>query len=311
MNPFVIMADASCDLGKELQCQHNIVVVPAHIMLPDGRDIPSFHEWKEFDREQFYAELKRNPESFTTAPPNVAEFEAAFETYAQKGADILLLTISTGISGTYNFALQAKKAIEKRYPAITIRCIDTQRFGPAFGLLAIYAANKRAEGCTMEETAAYIEANKNRLHQAGWLDDLSFVAKKGRMTHAKSFFGTLAGIKPIGEFDYNGLTTVIGKAKGAKAAYSLLLKYVEQTIEKPEEQTIVIAHTCRLAQAEIYKDMLEQKFHPKDLRICDVFPTCGISIGPGLMAAYYMGKPISKGLIRERKIIDECLNGGK
>ena len=97
MKRFVIMADATCDLGESLREQYDIVVVPTHILLPDGRDIPSFHEWKEFSREQFYADLKANPDGFTTAPPNVAEFEKVFEPYAEKGEDILLLTISTGI----------------------------------------------------------------------------------------------------------------------------------------------------------------------------------------------------------------------
>ncbi len=305
MNHFTIMADATCDLEKGIQEKYDIKVVPSHIILPDGKDIPSFHEWKEFDRDKFYADLKSSPDKFTTAPPNVSEFTMAFEEYAEKGEDILLLTISSGISGTYNFALQAQKEVLSKYPDRKIRCIDSLRFGPALGLLTVYAAMKRDEGCSLDEVAEYVEENKNRLHQAGWLDDLSFVAKKGRMTHSKAFFGTLAGIKPIGEFDYNGMTTVIGKAKGAKAAYNLLLHYVESTIEKPEEQTIVIAHTCRQAQAEMYREMIEKKFSPKEIRICDVFPMCGISIGPGLMAAYYMGKPISKDLAEERAIIEE------
>ena len=308
MRHFSILADANCDLTAELQHEYDIIVVPTHIILPDGRDIPSFHEWKEFDRDRFYADLKADPDGFKTSPPNIAEYDKVFSEFAEKGEDILLLTISAGISGSYNFALQAKKEVEEKYPGINIRCVDTRRFGPAFGMLVIQAANKRDEGLSLDETVEFIENNKNRLHQAGWLDDLSFLAKKGRITNAKAFFGTLVGVKPIGEFDYNGLTTVIGKVKGAKAAYNLLVKYIDKTIETPEEQTIVIAHTCRLQQAEQYREILMKEIRPKEIRICDVFPMCGISIGPGLMAAYYMGKEISEGLVDEKKIIDECLN---
>lgn len=308
MRKYAILADANCDLSRELQQQYDITIVPTHILLPDGRDIPSFLEWKEFDRDKFYADLKADPDGFSTAPPNITEYENVFSGYAEKGEDVLLLTISSGISGSFNFALQAKKEIEKKFPEMNIRCVDTRRFGPAFGMLAIQAAEKRDEGLSLDDTAEYIEANKNRLHQAGWLDDLSFLAKKGRITNAKAFFGTLVGVKPIGEFDYNGLTTVIGKVKGAKAAYDLLLKYVEKTIEKPEEQTIVIAHTCRLPQAEIYREKLMDAIKPRAIRICDVFPMCGISIGPGLMAAYYMGKEISEGLVDEKRMIEESLN---
>ena len=309
MKKYTIMADATCDLGEEVQKEYNITVVPSHIMLPDGRDIPSFHKWEEFSRDEFYNKLRANPDGYATSPPNVAEFVTAFRKVAEQGEDILLLTISTGISGTYGFATQAQKEMETEYPDTRIRIIDSLRFGPALGLLAMYAAMKRDEGLSLDEVADYLDANKNRLHQAGWLDDLSFVAKKGRMTHAKAFFGTLAGVKPIGEFDYNGLTTVIGKAKGAKAAYDLLMKYIEKTIEDPEDQIIVIAHTNRLEQAEIYSKMIEEKFHPKAVFIRDVFPMCGISIGPGLMAAYYSGKPISQGLTEERAILEACQQG--
>lgn len=311
MSNFVILADATCDLNEELQKKYDIVVVPTHISLPDGRDIPSFHKWEQFDRDQFYSDLKNNPTGFATAPPNVEEFSAVFEQYAAKGQPVMLITISSGISGTYGFALQAEKAVKEKYPDANIRCVDSLRFGPGCGLIAVYASQLRAEGKSLDEVVNYIESNKCRFHQAGWLDDLSFVAKKGRMTHAKAFFGTLVGIKPIGEFDYNGMTTVIGKAKGAKAAYAALMDYIEHTIENPQDQIIFIAHTNRYPQAEIYKKMIEEKFHPKEVRINDVFPMCGISIGPGLMAAYYVGKPISKDLSEERAILDQFVNGGK
>ena len=118
-------------------------------------------------------------------------------------------------------------------------------------------------------------------------------------------------MKPIGEFDYNGLTTVLGKATGAKAAYNALLKYMEATIEKPEEQIIMIAETFRYPQAEVYKTMIEDKFHPKAVYIQDVYPSCGVNLGPGLMAAYYIGKPISKDLSEERAIMEAALAAEK
>jgi hypothetical protein len=154
----------------------------------------------------------------------------------------------------------------------------------------------RKEGKTLNEVNEFLEENKNRFHQIGWLDDLSFVAKKGRLSHAKAFMGKLIGIKPLGEFDYNGLTTVIGKAKGEKTAYQALLAYMEETIENPEEQVIVVAHSNRFKQAEYYKQLIKDKFNPKEIFVSDVYPACGINVGPGLMAAYYVGKPISKDL---------------
>ena len=305
MKSFVILADATCDLSEEFQKEYDIGVIPGHIALPDGTEIPAFLKWEKYSREDFYASLKKNPNGYSTSPANVAEFSAAMEPYAAENVGVLLLTISSGISGAFNFASQAREELLRKYPSAEIRIVDSMRFGPGFGLMAVYASMLRSQGKTLAETAQWLEDNKNRFHQAGWLDDLSFVAKKGRITQPKAFFGTLAGVKPIGEFDYNGLTTVLGKVKGAKTAYSVLLGYIEATIENPEEQIIFIAQTNRLPQAMEYKKMIEEKFRPKAVFVNDVFPSCGINIGPGLMAAYYMGKPISKDLSEERALFDK------
>ena len=310
MKSFVILADATCDLSEEFQREYDIGVIPGHIELPDGTEIPAFLKWEKYSREDFYASLKKNPNGYSTSPANVAEFSAAMEPYAAENVGVLLLTISSGISGAFNFASQAREELLRKYPSAEIRIVDSMRFGPGFGLMAVYASMLRSQGKTLAETAQWLEENKNRFHQAGWLDDLSFVAKKGRITQPKAFFGTLAGVKPIGEFDYNGLTTVLGKVKGAKTAYSVLLGYMEATIENPEEQIIFIAQTNRLPQAMEYKKMIEEKFHPKAVFVNDVFPSCGINIGPGLMAAYYMGKPISRDLSEERALFDKLTSEG-
>ena len=308
MDKFAIVADASCDLGTELKNEYDIITINGHVTLPDKSEVSEFLNWNKTNREQFYKDLSKNPDGYTTAPPNVDEFARVFEKCVNNGQDVLAITISGAISGAFDFATQAKKQVLQSHPDAKIIIIDSLRFSIAHGLLVILAAKLRENGHSAEEAAAYIEENKNRVHQCGWLDDLSFVAKKGRLTHSKAFFGKLAGIKPIGEFDYNGLTTVIGKVKGAKKAYAVLLDYIENTIENPSEQTIFIAQTNRLAPAEKYRDMIIERFKPKDVIIVDVYPFCGVNVGPGLMAAYYVGKPISKGLETEKALVQKLID---
>ena len=307
MEKFIILCDITCDLNEELQKKFGIDVLSGHMTLPDKTEKVTYPKWIDTSGEKFYADLKKNPNGYSTAPPNVAEFTEAFEKYVCEGKSVLTLTISGGMSGTFSFASKAKEAVLEKHPGAVIKVIDSRRFSTGFGLMAVNAAMLRNEGKSIDEVADYIENNKNRYHQAGWLDDLSFVAKKGRLTHSKAFFGQLAGIKPLGEFDYNGLTTVIGKAKGAKKAFPALLSYIEETIENPGEQIIFVAHTSRRSFAEQYKKMIEDKFHPKAVYLNDVFPANGINIGPGLMAAYYFGKPISEGLKKETEIMSKHL----
>ena len=312
MSNFSIMADATCDLNEAFRSEYDIKVIPGHFVAPNNVEYDSMPAWEHgFERDAFYADLKKNPLGYKTSPASVGEFFDAFSKEAEKGNTLIVASISAGMSGANAFMKEAADMTMRKYPNCKINVIDSMRFGPGFGLMMIHASMRRAAGDSFEQVSAWIEANKNRFHQAGWLDDLSFVARKGRLTHAKAFFGTLAGVKPIGEFDYNGMTTVLGKAKGAKKAYEILLGYIEQTIENPEEQIIFIAQTNRLPQAEQYKQMIEEKFHPKAVYVNDVHPLCGINVGPGLMAAYYVGKPISKDLSEERAIVEALSNGDK
>ena len=311
MKGFIIMADAGCDLSPQFTEKYDIKVINGHLVLPGEGDVPSFNEWKKMTREEFYTSLKKDPSSYQTAPANITEYENFFEQFVKEGKSVLCVTISGAISGSLDFATTAKNNVLKKYPDAEIRLIDSMRFGPGIGLMLVNASILREEGKSFEEVADFLENNRNRFHQAGWLDDLTFVAKKGRITHPKAFFGTLAGIKPIGEFDSNGLTTVLGKAKGAKAAYAVLLNYIEATIEDPEDQIIFIAQSSRLPYAEQYKTMIEERFRPKAVYINDLFPFCGINVGPGLMAAYYMGKPISSDLSVERALIEKFIASAK
>ena len=304
---FVILADVTCDISKEFRKEYDIELIPGHYTGPDGKEHTGDCTWDEIDRDTFYRELKKNPSGFQSAPASIEEFRLVFRKHAVEHLPMIAVCISGAMSGTYSFMNSAKEQVLIEFPDAEIYICDSRRFGPVAGLMCIYLSELRKQGRTAQEAFEWLEENKNRFHQTGWMDDLSFVAKKGRLTHAKAFFGTLVGVKPVGEFDYNGLTTVIGKAKGEKEAYKVLLEYIDRHIENPSEQMIFIATSNRHKNAEVFKQMIEERFHPKAVYVNDVFPSCGINIGPGLMAAYYFGKPISQGLVEETTCFEDIL----
>ena len=304
---FTILADVTCDISKEFRKEYDIELIPGHFTTPDGKEHLGDCSWVEFDRESFYRELKKNPAGFQSSPASVEEYRLVFKKHALAKEAIVAVCISSTLSGTYTFMNSAKDLVLKEIPDAEIYICDSMRFGPVCGLMCIYLAELRKEGKSAKEAFTWLEENKNRFHQTGWMDDLSFVAKKGRITHAKAFFGSLIGVKPIGEFDYNGMTTVIGKGKGEEKTMSILLDYMAAHIENPENQFIFIATSNEHKQAEKYKDLIVERFHPKGAYVCDVYSNCGINVGPGLMAAYYYGKPISKGLVEEQKVMKELL----
>ena len=307
MKNFIIITDVNSDLNSDLRARFEIEYLHAHITVPKMGDLPGTLEWDFTDPKTFYTELTGKVNEYKTAPASPDEYKEAFTKYLSKGYDILSLSISKALSGTYEFACMGRDLALKDFPERKIICLDAKKFSNGFGLIAILASLYREQGHTLEETAKMVEEYSPKVHQMGWLDDLSFVATKGRISHAKAFFGQLVGVKPLADFNKDGMATVLGKAKGKKNAYDAILKYIEATIENPSEQIILIAETNRHDAAMILKDKIQEKFHPKEILVNTVYPSCGINIGPGLMAAYYVGTPISSDFSQEQKIMNDIL----
>jgi len=140
----------------------------------------------------------------------------------------------------------------------------------------------------------------------GTMDDLFFVASKGRVSHPKAFMGTLVGIKPMGDFDTDGMVTVLAKVKGYEKAYKVIIEYMKRTGVELEGQTVIVAQTLREKQAEALARIIEESIKPKEIIMSDVYPATGVNLGPGLCAAYYLGTPISD-LVNETAIMQSIL----
>ena len=307
MKKFIIFSDTACDLSKELRDKYDIEFINGHISV-HGVEHVADCAFNFATKEEFFKDLKKYPNEYTTAPASPDELKAKWETYLKDGYDIIATSLSGGLSATINFMNLAKKELLEIYPERRIECIDSLRYSTALGLLTVKAAILKQEGKSFDEVVTWLNANKNRLHQMGYLDDLSFVAAKGRISKPKAFMGQLIGIKPLGDFDSTGKTTILGKVKGDKVAIETIIKYMEKTIENPEDQIIFVASTNRDKQALELKQRIEERFNPKEVLLTTVYPICSINIGPGLMAAYYFGTPISDDLEAEKKIMDEIIN---
>ena len=184
-------------------------------------------------------------------------------------------------------------------------CVDTLRYCGAEGMLVIAATRLRAAGKTLDETADWLEENRLRVHQMGVLEDLFFCKRMGRVSGAAAVMGTLVGIRPLADINEKGLSDVIGKTRGLAPALKATVDYMARTVERPEEQIMLLSHSDRPERAEELRAMVEERFHPKELHVVPVCQSCGASIGPGLYAIFYFGRPISSGLTEERSLIAE------
>ena len=308
MKNFKILVDTNSDLTKELRQKYDIEYLKSHITFPDGKEMEATLEWGDLDPKAFFTSLKNKKNVYTTAPASPEEYKNKFLEFVNQGFDVLSISISSALSGTFDFACQGMKLAKDEAPDAKIYCIDSKKYSTGFGLLAILASIKRSEGLSIDEVYKYVTDNCLNIHQMGYLDDLSFVASKGRISHPAAFFGQLIGIKPLADFDPNGKVTVIGKTKGEKSAFNAIISYIKETIINPTEQIILIAETIRKENAIRLKELIESEIKPKEVIITSVFPSCGINVGPGLCAAYYFGKKTSIDLKEETELMQKILN---
>ncbi len=305
MKDFVILADSTCDISEEARGDIGMVdYIPGHAHFSDGRDIITRLDWSEISREEYYKALSNKKIKVTTAPPSPAEFYDAFEKYAKDDIGVISISLSSKISSTYNFAKNAANEVMKNYPNAKIHCVDSYRMSGAIGLLTYYAFKMKGEGKSFEEIVEWLDTNKVRVHQMGPIDDLIFVARRGRISMGKAILGSFAGVKPMGDCNADGYTTVLTKAKGINKAFDITVQYIKETATDIENQVLFIAHSNR----EQYALNLKEKLAPlnaKKIYISDVYSACGGNIGPGMIGVYYLGAPISSDLSVEKEIMSK------
>lgn len=308
MAEFVIIPDSSSDIGKDLRERFGVPDYIRGLMyFPDGHEEVASLDWEKYDPKSFYESMSDKKTMYKTACAPAGDVFAVYENQLKQGKDILVVTLSSALSVTYQTCQMVKEKLLEKYPERKILIVDTLRYSSAIAVLVAMASKMQSEGATIEETAEFLEKNKHCVHQIGPMDDLFFLVKTGRISNFKAFFGTLVGINPMADFNRKGLSEVLGKFKGKKAAFDGVIKYMRETIIDPQNQIIFVGHSNRPQAAELLKEMIIKEFSPKEVIINNVGMSCGASIGPGLCAAYYYGKEISEDMVKEKEIINNIL----
>ncbi|MBO5327741.1 MAG: DegV family protein, partial [Clostridia bacterium] len=216
MKPFVIVTDSCSDLPKELRDRFNIDYLYMHFIY-DGNDVLASLDWEFVPVKDFY-NLMRNGTRITTAQVTTPDYLEAFEKYVKNGFDVLSISCSSALSGSYKASTIAREEVLKKYPDAKIICIDSLNSCMGLGSMCINASIMREEGKPIEEVAAYIEENKLYYHQIATVDDLAYLKRAGRVSATSAFFGSILKIKPIVISDAIGQNFASEKVKGRKAS---------------------------------------------------------------------------------------------
>ena len=304
MAEYVILSDSCMDLNKAQRKQYNIEFpVAGSIVYPDGSDHLADVDWETITFEDFYHRLDKK-ETFKSGIPNQFAITSRVEEYFKEGKDVLAITLSGGMSGTYNAFLSIKEEVESKYKGRKLLVVDSRRYSGGISSLCLIAARNREKGMSIEDNFKFLEKRKLCLHQIGILDNLFFLHRSGRISKTKAVFGTMAGVKPMADFsNETGMPCVLSNARGYKAAYKWTEMYLNHYLDKNEEKPlIVIVHSIREEQMKEYEKIAQRVAPNAEIICCRMGQSNGVNVGPGLIAAFFFGeKPVSKDCEEERK----------
>ena len=310
MEKFIILADVTCDLSEEVRQFFGVEdYIPGHVTISDGRDLITTLDWTNVEREDFYKTLSNKKIQVSSAPASPEEYYLKFKKYVEEGYKVLSISISSKISSTFNVAFKAAERVKNELPEATIYCLDSLRMSGAMGLLVMYAHKMKQDGASFDEIVAWLENNKRRVHQMGPIDDLIFVARRGRISMGKAIMGNFAGVKPMGDCSSDGYVSVMTKVKGISKALDITVRYTGAMATNIEDQYILISHSNRQAYAEKLAQMVTDTLHPKKVFVSDVFSGCGTNIGPGMVGVYFLGNEITEEQEAEKACLNAILEG--
>lgn len=307
---FAILTDAGGDFTREIIEKYGIEETPVStVVWPDGSNRETDIYWEKMTPNEYFTLMTNKKNNFSSSIPSPQTINDRLTALAKEGRNVIVITISSTMSGGYSaFTVGAREVMEK-YPEVKIKVIDSLRYSGAIDLIAIEASLCREKGMDFDSTVKYLQDFRLRIHQCGFIDDLFFLARKGRIAKGKAFMGNMIGIKPLGDLcNETGQTQIIGKARGYKTVMKLFPEYIKRTIGDPTNKSFVVTYSLREPQALEMKKMIEETFHPQNLIFVPVGQSTGCNVGPGLAAAFYAGdEPVSPMCEKEAVILNELL----
>lgn len=282
---FTIYTDTGSDYSDLMARKMKVKILPLSYIINNESYVSITDELMKFT----YNAL-RSKASVSTSCCNVYTIESEFEKELLLGNDVLYLAFSSGLSATYNNAIEAKNNIINKYPNSKIYIIDTLSASLGHGLLVTYASKLKDEGKSIEEVASFIENNKLKLTHLFTVDNLYYLYNGGRITKSTYLIASVAQIKPIMHVNDQGKLEALTKVICRRKSLNTLISKTLETIDTTNGNIIYISHADCIEDAKYIERKILEKMPQADILIDYISPVIGVHAGPGTVAVFYFSK---------------------
>lgn len=279
MAKVTILTDSSAYLPQLYVDQYGITVIPMTLNW-EGK---SFRDGVDIQPEEFYARLETAETLPTTSQVTVGEYATLLQQLVKAGQRVLILPISSGISGSYDSAVQAVKD----YSPEQVQLVDTRLVSMALGFMVLAAARAAEKGASLEDCKQAALDAYGKIGVYFTVNTLKYLAAGGRINSARRLLGTALSIRPVLEIRDGKIELVESVVTTKKAIERMVTLVKEQTAGKrPLRLSVFHAGIPETAQA--LQDRLAAEMQPDEAILSQVSPVVGSHTGPGTISIAYM-----------------------
>jgi DegV family protein with EDD domain len=277
-----IITDSAADFEPAELEKLNITCIPLSVRFGDEE----YQENINLSKARFYELLLFSSELPKTSQPSPQILLDHFEGAKEAGDEAVYITISSGISGTYQTACMTRDMSE--YDGAYV--LDSRNATGGQRQLVEYACKLRDQGCTAAEIVEQVGALRDRVVLYACIDTLEYLYKGGRISQTAYTLGSLAQIKPIIRVDEQGGIAVPSKAMGMRKGMDLLCKRVQAQIPDPEFPLYVMFTNNRATAETLAAKLRPLGYEIPDSHIIGVGAAIGAHVGPDACGVVYIEK---------------------
>jgi len=243
---------------------------------------------REYELDDFYARLRDSSDLPSTSQPSVGDFLACFEPLAGEGRDVVSIHIASGLSGTYESAVEAARVLAGKGLPGRIEVVDGQTGAGGLGCLVLAAAEAAEQGLAVGAVVDAVDKTREGLEMWFCLDTLEYLRKGGRIGAAQALVGSALKIKPILTFGTE--ITPVGRVRTRKRAMQQMVAYQHELRDRGATDWFV-QHAQSFDDAAALVAGGTEIFGKEPLFCTQVGPVLGAHLGSGMLVGGIGCKP--------------------
>jgi DegV family protein with EDD domain len=276
--PVKVVTDSVADIPPQVIAKLGITVIP--VLLRFGEEV--LRDGIDITTDRFFERLASSRIMPTTAVPSLDMFARVYARLGEETDEILVIMLSSKLSGMHNAALQSARLVESKY---RIEVVDSKCAVMSQGFLAIRAAQAAKDGANIDEILKIVQREIPRVEIRAAFDTLEYLKRGGRIGKAQAFLGSMLKINPIitikdGVVEPAGRAHTRAKAMDHLVEFAASYKHIDELAVEdaacPDDNEYVVKRLGRFFPEErIYRSRAT--------------PVIGAHTGPGLVVVSVMG----------------------